>query len=289
MKKQLLLILMTLLPMVTWADESGTCGDNLTWTYYSSTHSLVIAGSGDMYNYSYEKIDDEYVSTAPWNKYRNELVSVNLPEGLSSIGKNAFLSCSGLISVPIGKKVTSIGENAFANCSSLTSVTIPNSVTSIGGTAFGACSSLNEIIVRSETPPFVYNNTFSNYNGTLKVPDAGWEAYVAHEIWGLFGTIQTISGEFVDSGTCGDNLTWTYYESTHSLVFTGSGDMYNYSYSNNATAPWYKYRDYLVSVNLPEGLTSIGAYAFYNCINLTSVNIPNSVTSISECVFSGCI
>ena len=53
MKKQLLLILMTLLPMVTWADESGTCGDNLTWTYYESTHSLVFAGSGDMYNYNY--------------------------------------------------------------------------------------------------------------------------------------------------------------------------------------------------------------------------------------------
>ena len=58
--------------------------------------------------------------------------------------------------------------------------------------AFSGCNSIKEIIARPETPPFVYNNTFSNYNCTLKVPDAGKDAYAAHEIWSKFGTIQTI-------------------------------------------------------------------------------------------------
>ena len=130
---------MTLLPMVAWADESGTCGDNLTWTYYESTHSLVIAGSGDMYGYSRERIDGVYVSTAPWSKYCNDMVGVNLPDGLTSIGNSAFENCSGLTSVTIPNSVTSIGIYAFQGCSGLTSVTIPNSVTSIGAGAFQGC------------------------------------------------------------------------------------------------------------------------------------------------------
>lgn len=56
MKKQLLLILMALLPMLAWADETGTCGVKLTWTYYESTHSLVLTGSGAMDNWGGAKL-----------------------------------------------------------------------------------------------------------------------------------------------------------------------------------------------------------------------------------------
>ena len=116
MKKQLLLILMALLPMVALADESGTCGDNLTWTYYESTHSLVITGSGDMYDYP-EKYDvSKYVSTAPWYKYCNDMVSVTLPKGLNNIGEGAFLGCSSMTSVTIPNSVMSISEYAFYKC-----------------------------------------------------------------------------------------------------------------------------------------------------------------------------
>lgn len=98
MKKQLLLILAVLLPMVANADESGTCGDNLTWTYYESTHSLVIAGSGAMYNYS-------TVKPTPWGGSDN-IVSVSLPDGLTSIGNFAFYKLSYLTSVNIPNSVT---------------------------------------------------------------------------------------------------------------------------------------------------------------------------------------
>ena len=61
--------------------------------------------------------------------------------GVTSIVKDAFYG-SNIVSITIPDSVTSIGGRAFYNCSSLTSITIPDSVTSIGGDAFSNCDSL---------------------------------------------------------------------------------------------------------------------------------------------------
>ena len=87
------------------------------------------------------------------------------------------------------------------------------------------------------------------------------------------------------SGSCGNNVTWTYVEATQTLTISGSGAMYNYYYDS----PWYSFRKKLKTAVIEEGVTSIGNYAFDNCTGLTSVTIPNSVTSIGNYAFSGCI
>lgn len=93
----------------------------------------------------------------------------------------------------IPNSVTSIGYNAFKGCSNLQKLDISASVKIIYKDAFNGCYLLKEIIARPETPPSVFgDNTFSNYNSTLKVPEAGKDAYVSHEFWRQFRTIQTI-------------------------------------------------------------------------------------------------
>lgn len=84
-----------------------------------------------------------------------------------------------------------------------------------------------------------------------------------------------------DNGSCGNNLTWTYVESTHTLAISGTGEMTDYYHRWN-TSPWLKYRNYIKNVVIEKGVTSIGNYAFSDCSGLTSVTIPNSVTSIGE-------
>ena len=87
----------------------------------------------------------------------------------------------------------------------------------------------------------------------------------------------------VVTGTCGDNLQWAYDTDTHALTITGSGDMY---WSDDR--PWAQVVSEITSVSLPDGLTSIGSWAFNNCSSLTSVTIPNSVMSIGTSAFEDC-
>ena len=83
-------------------------------------------------------------------KYTGDGGDVTIPDGVTSIGDNAFYGCSGLTSITIPDSMTSIGEYAFGNCSNLTSITIPTNVTSIGDDAFYFCNSLTAINVSKE-------------------------------------------------------------------------------------------------------------------------------------------
>ncbi len=88
------------------------------------------------------------------------------------------------------------------------------------------------------------------------------------------------------SGSCGDNLTWSLNTETGLLTIVGSGEMANYTNQNRA--PWYDYCESITAVSLPNGLTSIGAGAFWECSSLTDVTIPAGVTSIGMLSFYGC-
>ena len=90
----------------------------------------------------------------------------------------------------------------------------------------------------------------------------------------------------VDSGSCGDNVTWSLSDDG-TLTISGKGAMADYNYYNNY-APWYSVRSQVKSVVIERGVTSIGDSAFYFCEALTSVTIPISVTTIGWVAFSGC-
>lgn len=77
----------------------------------------------------------------------SNLISINMPNSIQSIGEWAFHGCSGLASITIPGNVTSIGMYTFWKCSALTSLTIPNSVKSISDWAFYGCSKLTSVTI----------------------------------------------------------------------------------------------------------------------------------------------
>jgi len=84
--------------------------------------------------------------------------------------------------------------------------------------------------------------------------------------------------------SCGDSLSWTITDGT--LVVTGSGDMTRYT--TYSKVPWYSQRKAIRAVQLPEGLTSVSAYAFYGLTNLTEITIPDTVLTLGSAAFYGC-
>ncbi len=221
---------------------------------------------------------------------------VAIPNSVTNIGNGAFYQCRGMKYLSIGNSVTSIGSNAFYKCELLTSLTIPNSVTNIGYDAFDNCTTLSTIKNYATEPQQIDADMFNFVASTctLLVPAESIDLYKAANGWKKFGKILPIgdsseTSNVVASGTCGaqgDNLTWT-LTNDRLMTISGTGEMLNCS--NLSSVPWNNYRYYIAYLSLPENLTSIGGYAFSECVGLTSIEIPNSVTSIGNRAFSDCI
>ena len=90
------------------------------------------------------------------------------------------------------------------------------------------------------------------------------------------------------SGTCGDDLTYYFNETTKTLTISGTGPMYNYSYDSSPRAPWYSYRSNIETVSIESGVTTIGTSAFYHSVNIKTVILPNSIQKIYNYAFSNC-
>ena len=130
----LMLLVMMLTATTAWADDSGECGEGVTYYYNASTHTLTISGEGD-------------IVMRPWDEYYVDITTVVIENGVTGIDGYAFQGCYSLNSVSIPSSVTRIGDTAFQQCNSLTSISIPNSVTSIGEYAFENCESLNSVSI----------------------------------------------------------------------------------------------------------------------------------------------
>jgi len=86
-------------------------------------------------------------------------------------------------------------------------------------------------------------------------------------------------------GYCGNNLKWTYDNYDGTLNISGTGAMWDFDYYD---IPWYHYTEYIIDINISNGVTSIGDYAFAYCELLESIKLPNSITRIGDSAFGWC-
>ena len=228
------------------------------------------------------------ITSIGWNAFNqcSALKSITLPVHLKSIEGQAFFMCSGLTSLEIPNEVTEIGEDAFGYCTGLLAVTIPASVTSIGARAFAGDTKLEAIRNDAMTPQAINANVFGSLDKSkckLIVPKNALAAYLNAPVWKEFD-IQTDEG-ILASGTCGaqgDNLTWT-LTTDGVLTIVGTGEMEAFN-----QAPWYTWRNSILSVVIENGATTISPVAFMSCNFLSHVEIPSTVTTIGDGAFTSC-
>ncbi len=121
---------------------SGTCGDRLSWIFDEDSGVLTISGDGEMWDFHFSQSSG---IDSPWYSYRTQIVTVVLPDGITTVGNNAFRNCSALTRINLPEGITSIGASSFAFCRQLSAVSIPGSAEKLGGSAFYECSGLTSV------------------------------------------------------------------------------------------------------------------------------------------------
>lgn len=146
MKRLSITLFALILSLYAIADDSGTCGYNLRWTYKEATKTLTIYGSGDMDGYNNMTLTSSGGGTsAPWYNYRSLIETIEIGDDVTSIGQMAFYLCRKITQINLPNKIKTIGPGAFYRCEGLTTISIPNSVTSIGVRAFEGTGWFNNI------------------------------------------------------------------------------------------------------------------------------------------------
>lgn len=257
-KKQLLLILLALLPMIVSAYDFQIDGIN------------------------YNRIaDTETVEVTNGKLYTGDIIIPKSVEWtgrmyiVARIGDNAFLSCKELQSVSISNSVTSIGASAFQNCSNLSSLEIPNSVTDIGIMCFEGTAWLKnqpDGLIYAGKVVYSYKGTIPEIvlleEGTVGIADLAFYYQKGMNSIVIPNTVVTIGSRAFDS--C-----------------TGLKEIIIPSSVKSIGSQAFMNCESLNSITLEEGVVSIGKGTFIGCSNLTDILIPNSVTNIEEVTFEG--
>ena len=146
----------------TW--NCGAEGSNVSATLSDGT--LTVSGQGKMVDYDFP------APRPPWYDFKEQILSVIIENGVTSIGKTAFAYTS-LTDLSIGNTVESIGEGAFNSCESLAYVMIPEGVKSIGAKSF-ACGGLKYLVI-SGTVTEIFEYAFSPCETSVEEISVSWD------------------------------------------------------------------------------------------------------------------
>ena len=224
--------------------------DDVKWMLFWD-NELYIEGIGNMASYS-----NGNDTKAPWLRINagNDITKVVISEGVTNVGKYAFLNCKNLSSVELPDTITKIEEYAFYNCSSITELIIPESVKEIEGYAFYKCSSLQSINI----PANIKEISMGVFASCSALENVDIPYGVTTIKASAFGACTSFTQIVIPSSV-------TRIESN---VFYGCTN--------------------LEKIDLGDSVEFIGASAFSNCTKLSAITIPASVSVMQTYAFRNC-
>lgn len=203
------------------------------------------------------------------------------PNKVTYIGNNAFKNCSKLVFTnesgedvkQLPNDVTMIGDYAFYGCKALTNINLPDAITDLGDYAFKDCNNISKFVI----PLGLKNIGIQAFDNTKWYNDLSvHEVAPTENIFHVYGDGVLIKADIINNA---EIIIPEDVKSIASFTFTNWGQIKDREFYNS-TLP--------KSITIPNGVTSIGDYAFYFCENLETVFISETVTSIGEKAFYGC-
>lgn len=224
-------------------------------------------------------------------QYCSNLESVSIPSSVTSIGANAFLNCTSLIQATLSNGIKTIGGSAFSGCSGLTSLTMPNSVTSIGDEVFKGCTSLTDVEL-SNGLTAIPNYAFAECKaltsvvipeGVTSIGDYAFRNCSAMTSVDIPSTVNWLGSYDFDGCTALSEVGISDLAAWCKMRF-GATKASPFFYAKTMKLNGEPVTDLVI----PEGISTIDAYAFAEYKGLKSVVIGNDVTSVAEGAFQGC-
>lgn len=178
---------------------------------------------------------------------------VQLPSTLTTIHYGAFQNCTALKQITLPESMTFIEGGAFQNCSALSSILVPQNVTYLGASAFSGCTSLTsatlpQAITRISSGLFENCSSLTTVQASSALTSIGSRAFAETSALSSFTFPQTLTAVGEES-------------------FTGSG---------------------IVTANLPQSVTYLGAGAFADCTKLVYAQVPAAIQAVRERTFRNC-
>ena len=300
------------------AGVSGTVGD-LTWQL-DGNGKLTITGLG--------AIPDFNSATTPWNDYKGCIESIEIGDGVTKVGKDAFREIPNLTTVIFPSSLTTIDTYAFYDCDKLTSVVLPANMAELGHSAFGSCDGLEAVTISCDIIG-MDNNAFKDSRKLALIrcnPDSKAETFAKeHNIkwecinhtWDTYedGTDKyttDVEPTFEEKGS--ESIHCTKCDAIKEGSTRDMNPVTEYSGSvntditwkltkegvltiegtgempdyNKTAAPWKKYNSYIKSIQIGEGITKIGKDTFRDIDGLTKVSLPSTLTIIDTYAFYNC-
>ncbi len=218
------------------------------------------------------------------NKFLLNLTHVDVPEGITTIGKSCFFDKKGIISVSLPKTLNHIDCRAFRNCINLEKIILANDKIEISQDAFKNCTTLKYIVMpngqeyelkglpdnaSTDVPKIVstiHSQMMSNFyiSGTKLIEYRGSEQKVV-----VPEGIKTISERAFAGNVAIDRI----------ILPETLEEIHDEAFADCVL---------LQKIYIPEGLKYIGESAFENCVKLISVDLPQSLTRVEKSVFNRC-